>query len=265
VRALADERWRAGTGGALLGLQLLIKSTACLHAVALFPAVMRGQWTALLRAGVVMLAVLAPWLVWNLWTSHAPHLLSETGGIALYHGIYISRHVTWTRPAGDLNRDAELELRQDLERRGIPRTADAVQRNQVAGQVARSWIVNHPGETLRLWIRNLVLTWYLGRERLSMLVHFILHGCLLAAAAVGAPRLWRQRPQSRVIVSIAVLLIGAYTVFHAAVQPAVRYILPAVPLAALLAAGVSVRTRPPQEAISPASRGEVRNSDAHDE
>ena len=255
LRVLSAAPERVAAGGALLGLQLLIKSTAVLHAVAFVPALVGRQWSALLRAGVVILAVLAPWLAWNLWTAGAPNLFSATGGIALYHGMYISRHVTWTQPAGDLNRDAEIDLRADLERRGVPGTADIVARNQVAGQLARAWIISHPGEALRLWARNLVLTWYLGRDRLSMLVHAILHGCLLAAAAVGAPRLWRWRPESRVMVSIAVLLIAAYTVFHAAVQPAVRYILPAVPLAALLAAGAFVGPMPPPDTGALAARG----------
>jgi len=76
-----------------------------------------------------------------------------------------------------------------------------------------------------------------------MLVHFILHSVLLIAAAVGAVRMWRMRPDARDLVTIAGLLIVAYTVVHAVIQPAVRYILPAVPLAALLAAGVGVTTR----------------------
>ena len=255
VRVLSAAPERVAAGGALLGLQLLTKSTAGLHVVAFLPALARRQWSALLRAGVVMLALLAPWLAWNLWTSGAPNLFSATGGIALYHGIYISRHVAWTRPAGDFNRDAEIELWHDLEGRGVPRSADIVQRNRVAGQLARAWVTQHAGEALRLWARNLVLTWYLGRDRLSMLVHAILHCCLLAAAAVGAPRLWRWRPESHAMVSIAVLLIAAYTVFHAAVQPAVRYILPAVPLAALLAAGVFVGPMPPPDTGDRAARG----------
>ena len=44
---------------------------------------------------------------------------------------------------------------------------------------------------------------------------------MLFGAAVGARRMWRVAPGARSLVVSAVLLIGAYTAFHAVVQPAV--------------------------------------------
>lgn len=243
VREMSSPAWRPPVVGPLLGLQLLIKSTALLHVVAFIPTLFRRRFGTVVRSGVGVLLVLFPWILWNLSTYGQPHLLSARGGITMYHGIYISRHVTWTQPAGDFNQEAELELWQDLERHGVSHNADVVRRDQLAGQLVRAWISSHRREAIQLWARNLVLTWYLGRSRLSMLVHFILHSVLLIAAAVGAVRIWLVRRDARALVTIAALLIVAYTVVHAVIQPAVRYILPAVPLAALLAAGVGVTTR----------------------
>jgi 4-amino-4-deoxy-L-arabinose transferase-like glycosyltransferase len=230
--AQGDDR----AAGALLGAGLLIKSTAILHLTGFLPHVLRRRFRAV--AGALMVTVLAvlPWAVWNIWTTGQPHLFSATGGRALYHGLYISRHAGWTTPAGDLNRDAEIALWGDLARVGVPRDADVVLRDRLAGEFARAWIAAHPGEAARMGIRNVLLTWYLGRSRLSMLVHAILHGALLIAAGLGARRVWARAPD---LVIIAGSLILAYTGFHAVVQPAVRYILPVVPIAAVLAAGIA--------------------------
>jgi 4-amino-4-deoxy-L-arabinose transferase-like glycosyltransferase len=228
--------WRSRPAGLLLGLQLLTKSTAFLHVVTFLPALAQRRGAALLRTAGWVAVVLAPWALWNLTNFGVTNLTSATGGIALYHGTYISRHAGWTTPAGNLNFGAELALRADLANRGIAADADIRQRDAVAGQLARAWIRANPIEALRLWGRNLLLTWYLGRSRMSMAVYAVLHGALLIAAAVGARRLWHGTSAARWFVAVNVLLIVAYTVFHAAVQPAVRYILPVVPCAALLAA-----------------------------
>ncbi len=234
---------RPGAAGVALGLQLLIKSTAFVDVLGCAPLIGRAGPGGVVTAALSAVLVVLPWAGWNVWTSGSPYLLTARGGITLYHGIYISQHVGWTTPAGDFNKDAELALWRDLWRHGVARDADVRVRDQVAGAVAREWIAQHPGEAARLWARNLVLTWYLGRSRLSMLVHFALHAMLLITAAVGAARLWRARPQTRDLVMATVPLVLGYTVFHAVVQPAVRYILPVVPLVLLLAAGAHSRGR----------------------
>lgn len=235
VRRLMRADWGAAPVGFLLGLQLLTKSTAFLHLFALVSDV-RPRAARLAQALVCTGVVLAPWAIWNLATAGVTNLTSATGGIALYHGVFISRHVGWATPATDTNLDAELALRRDLAARGVAADADVRRRDAAAGDLAMAWIRAHPGEALRLWLRNLLLTWYLGRSRLSMGVYAILHGVLLMAAAVGARALWSGDPAARRVVIVTGMMIVAYTLFHAAVQPAVRYILPAVPCVALLAA-----------------------------
>ncbi|MCK6556427.1 glycosyltransferase family 39 protein [Candidatus Binatia bacterium] len=243
VREVSAPSWRPGRVGALWALQWLIKSTAMLQAVALIPAALRGSFAPLVRTVAVAVACLAPWVVVNLWAHGQANLFTATGGRALYHGLYIARHAGWTEPAADLNRDAEIALWADLARRGVARDAAVEMRDMVAGEEARAWIARNPTEAAALAARNVILTWYLGRSRLSMLVHGLLHGALLLAALVGAVRMWRRCPERRDLVAVAVLLIAAYTVFHAVVQPAVRYVLPVVPLVALLAAGATARGR----------------------
>ncbi len=240
VRALLAPAWRARSVGALLGLQLLTKSTAVLQAATLILAAARGRVGAALRAAGVALLVMVPWVAWNLTTSGAPHLLTATAGRALYHGLYISRHVSWSTPSHVLNMEAQRALARDLARQGVPATAGVAEQDNVAGQLARAWIADHPRETIGLWSRNLVLTWFLGRSRTSMTAYWLLHGPLLAAAAIGAVRLWRRRPEARELVLLCTTLIVAYTAAHA-LHPAVRYVLPVVPLTAVLAAGAAPR------------------------
>jgi len=230
--------------GILWGMQWLLKSTALAQLTAVAAVAVRRGVRAAAATVVPGICVLVPWMVWNVWTFGTPHLLSARGGITLYHGLYISQHVSWTQPAGDLNQDAELDLWNALEQRGVSREADVVIRDSAAGSIARAWIAAHPGAALRLWGRNLVLTWYLTRSPLSMLAHGVLHAVLLLAAGVGAVRMWRQQRCTHDLVTIAVVLIGTYTALHAVVQPAVRYILPVVPVAALLAAGALGKIRP---------------------
>jgi len=236
VRALSASEWRSWPVGVLFGLQLLTKATAFLHVPAFAAAGLRARCRAVVGAGVCTVVMLVPWTLWNLRTSGHPNLLSATAGHTLYHGVYISQRVGWTMPVGELNRDAELALWGESARHGVPDDADVLWRDRVAGELARAWIANHPAEAVRLWTRNLVLTWYLGRNRLSMVVHGVVHGVLLVAATLGAVRMWRMHGHARDVMIVAALLVAGYTAFHAIVQPAVRYILPAVPLAALLAA-----------------------------
>jgi hypothetical protein len=218
----------------------LIKSTAFLHFVAFIPSLRRGRVRTLAWVAAWAGAILLPWVGWNLWCYGQPHLFAARYGITWYHGLYMSRAVSWTVPAGDLNRDAELALWKELQAAGISPQADIAVRDRFAGRAARAWITRHPYESVRLWTRNLLLTWYLGRSRLSMLVYVILHGVLLAAASLGAVRMRaRSDPHTREFALIAVLLILSYTVFHAVTHPAVRYVLPVVPLVLALAAGIS--------------------------
>jgi hypothetical protein len=181
--------------------------------------------------------VVTPWAVWNLAKFGVTNLTSATGGIALYHGIFISRQVGWVTPAGNANLEAELALRAELATQDLLPNADIRVRDGAARELAMTWMRDHRGEALRLWLRNLALTWYLGRSRASMAVYLVLHGAFLTGAVVGVRRLWRGNAEAHRLVLAATVLIVVYTAFHAAVQPAVRYILPVVPCAALLAAG----------------------------
>ena len=105
-----------------------------------------------------------------------------------------------------------------------------------AGRVAREWIGQHPDVATRLWARNLLLTWYLARTAPSMALHAVVHGLLLLVMLIGALRLLRT-PGVRDLAAALVLIVVAYTGAHAVIKPGIRYILPAVPVAAMLAAG----------------------------
>jgi 4-amino-4-deoxy-L-arabinose transferase-like glycosyltransferase len=243
LRAMTAGWWLAA--GLWLGLDLLVKSSAFLNLVAAAPYARRARPRALAAGAAAAALVVLPWVGWNLHRHGAPHLLTATAGRNLHQGLFISRRVGWTTPVGELNREADWALWNDVRRRRIPWTGDVRRDDATAGRLAREWIAAHPATAARLWARNLVLTWYLGRSGASMAVHAVEHAVLLALAAVGAAALWRV-PATRPFATALVLLVGAYTVAHAVIKPGVRYVLPAVPPAAILAgAGVAALLRRP--------------------
>jgi len=169
ARALFSRRPVAVAAGLWLGAGLLVKSTAVLQALAVAalvrpiggaqhretghssrkretPRLLAGRSCALLVASAVL--VVAPWATWNLASTGHANVFTATSGRALYHGLYISRHVGWATPAGDLNRDAEIALWGELATRGLPPDAPPPLRDAVAGELARQWIpvtpVRHP-------------------------------------------------------------------------------------------------------------------------
>ena len=233
VHALATRRLVAA--GAWLGLGLLVKSTALLHLVALVPFVTRASVRRVVWAMTVAAMVVLPWAGWNLWAHGAPHLLTATAGRNLHQGLFISRRVGWTTPVGDLNREADWALWNDLRQARVAWTGDVAVDDAAAGRVARQWIGQHTDVAARLWARNLLLTWYLARGTTSMALHAVLHGVLLLLALVGTIRLLRV-PGARDVAAALVLLVLAYTATHAIIKPGIRYVLPAVPVVAMLAA-----------------------------
>ena len=233
VHALATRRLIAA--GAWLGLGLLVKSTALLHLLALVPFIARASVRRLLWAVTVAALVVLPWVGWNLWLHGSPHLLTATAGRNLHQGLFISRRVGWTTPVGDLNREADWALWNDLREARVAWTGDVAVDDAAAGRVAREWVEQHPGVAARLWARNLLLTWYLARSTTSMAVHAAVHGVLLLLALVGALRLLRG-PATRDVAAALMVLVLAYTAAHAIIKPGIRYVLPAVPVAAMLAA-----------------------------
>ncbi len=235
VVELRRNDWSAFRSGLWYGLQALTKNIALAHVVAFAGVLVRAP-RRVVGALVVAAFVMTPWIAWNLRHSGVANLWSGHAGIALYHGVFISRHAGWTTPVDDLNRDAELALWQDLSLQGASRDSPLMVRDHVARHAAMQWIQQHRGEALQLWLRNLILTWYLGRSRLSMAVYALLHGTLLSCALIGGLRLWRHRPEIRPMVLGVFVLTAFYTGLHAAVQPAVRYVLPLVPCLAVLAA-----------------------------
>jgi len=238
IHAAVTERWFAV--GGWLGLGLLVKSSALLHLAVVPPLFMRASVRSLLRAATIAVLVVLPWAGWNTWLYGAPHLLTATGGRNLHQGLFISRRVGWTTPVGELNREADWALWNDLRQARIAWTGDVTVDDAAAGRVAREWIAQHPDVATRLWARNLLLTWYLARSAPSMALHAVVHGMLLLMATLGTMRLLRT-PGVRDLAAALALIVVAYTATHAIIKPGIRYILPAVPVAAILAAAALPR------------------------
>jgi 4-amino-4-deoxy-L-arabinose transferase-like glycosyltransferase len=220
--------------GGLGGLAMLCRPTAMfflpLQGIILLWA--RGgssgsrRWIShMLAYAVAFSLVMSPWLIRNyvVFDTFIPGFTSA--GYNLFMGTYPPSR-------GLANVDPELhpdELKRELEGKGEIE-ADAVFRRAAFRNVA-----DHPLEYMKLVSMKLVRGWFViksGHRWAPTPLSVAVHGPLLAFALAGMILEWKRRP-------FAVFLIAAgavaFTGFHALVVSNLRYNLPAVPFAIILA------------------------------
>ncbi|GIW40214.1 MAG: hypothetical protein KatS3mg076_0791 [Candidatus Binatia bacterium] len=223
--------------GCLWGLQALTKSVAWIHAPAFLGVRRPRAWHVGVSLGVLL--VVLPWCVVTYRSFGRPLLFTATSGRALYHGWYVTTHVGWFEGTGDRNREAQIELVRELAQRYgqvALRDWDVARRDRAAWDLALEKIGARKVDALFLALRNLLLTWTLGRLPESTVLYTILHGFVLASAIVGYVRLRRGKAAETEPAGAMAWTVVAYTVLHAVVHPGVRYVLPVLPLALALAA-----------------------------
>jgi len=236
------------SAGALTAAALLTRSVG----LALLPAIVAAVMTkrpssdaslvrlrALALCGAVMLAVLAPWLVFTTRVAGAP-MLDTTSGL----NLLIGNHPGAT---GRLEMDAVAAL-EDQHLRGAPTAAEASRRAVSAGL---AWAVTHPVDWLRVsWRKVQFLFGLEGREHVwvysvgffgdrapalvavwgtALLASFPLV-CLAALAGLGRGLAW-ETPTVR---ALAWLIVGTVAL-HVVSFSESRFHLPLIPGLAVLA------------------------------
>jgi 4-amino-4-deoxy-L-arabinose transferase-like glycosyltransferase len=245
----AGRLWvRVVLGGALTGAALLTRSSGLALLPAMGAAVLTGRtvgesWLARVRAlalgGTVMLAVVAPWLLFTTRVTGAP-MLDTTSGL----NLLIGNHPGAT---GRLEMDAVAAL-EDQHLRGAATPAEASRRAVAAGI---GWAVSHPVDWLRVsWRKVQYLFGLEGREHVwvysvgffgnrassvvawwgaALLVSFPLL-CFAALAGLARGLAW-QMPTVR---ALALLVVGT-TALHVVSFGESRFHLPLIPALAVMA------------------------------
>jgi 4-amino-4-deoxy-L-arabinose transferase-like glycosyltransferase len=240
-------RWpRCLAGGLLAGMATLAKSNALL----LVPAALVGIWlgsrqarsqrSALCSAGLILGAVLAlcPAVLHNYAASGDVVLTTTSSGRNLWKGngpYATGSHVFLPTEEGSAG------LGQH--RRGEVSPGQSLRESQQLTRETRDYVLEHPGRTLRLLLKKLVLffnavelgirdQFYFAKQYSSLLrLPLPSFGVVAALGLLGFVGSWRRQPRSRMIH----LLIAAQVASFTAVFVLARYRMVAVACLTLLA------------------------------
>jgi 4-amino-4-deoxy-L-arabinose transferase-like glycosyltransferase len=235
--------------GSVLGCLALTRSVTLGLPVVLIPLVVWNSatpertraWLSSIIILLLMGLVLSPWVVRNYHLTGQVLVGGTTLGAPLYHGFYISQHWHWGQDLSKLHRRA-FEERTALTSQQIseaPSLWSEFQANRIAIEAVKERVRRHPLQTLRMFLRNLVLVWFLTRQPLAMLVIGVIHGSLLLLAVWALWRLRRQKDESWRLVVPVLGVIAYFVVAHALVFPFVRYLAPIMPLVMVLSSAIS--------------------------
>ena len=239
--------WRHGLiAGGVFGLMTLTKGGAIgfpaffflgwllhpSHRKSLSPL---GKYLLLFVIGAAI--IVSPWAYRNYALTGRVILTSTSEGPALYHGLYVASHLGDGRTPGALDRAASLERRQFVQEQigRIQTPVDEYRAYRLAYSLAFKKILDSPYRAGMLFLRNLVLVWFLTRSTLFTYLGFFLHLSLLGVSLYGL--IWMVRHDREGLGKIwpVASLIIYFNVIYAIAYPFVRYVLPVVPLMMVLA------------------------------
>lgn len=239
--------WRHGLiAGGVFGLMTLTKGVAIGFPALLFlgclldPSHRRsfsplGRYLFFFLIGAAI--IVSPWAYRNYALTGRVILTSTWEGAPLYHGLYVGSNLGDGRSPGALDRAASLEREQivDKELGRIHSPIDEHRADRLAYSLVFKRILDSPYRTGMLFLRNLILVWFLTRSTLFTYLGFFLHLSLLGVSLYGL--IWMVRHDREGLGKIwpVASLIIYFTVIYAIAYPFVRYVLPVAPLMMVLA------------------------------
>ena len=180
--------------------------------------------------------IVSPWAYRNYALTGRVILTSTWEGAPFYHGLYVASHLGDGRTPGALDRAASLEREQivDKELGRIHSPIDEHRADRLAYSLVFKKILDSPYRAGMLFLRNLVLVWFLTRSTLFTYLGFFLHLSLLGVSLYGL--IWMVRHDREGLGKIwpVASLIIYFNVIYAIAYPFVRYILPVVPFVMIL-------------------------------
>jgi 4-amino-4-deoxy-L-arabinose transferase-like glycosyltransferase len=238
--------------GAVFGLAMLTKDVGFAFPVFFFlgllldpsrrrsPSHVRRYLLFFVIGGAI---VVSPWVYRNYALIGRLVLSSAWGGTSLYKGLYVSSHLGDGRTPGALDEAASLEYQQVVsEQIGPVRDAvDEYRADRLAYSLAFKNTIDRPYRAGMLFLRNLLFVWFLTRSTLFTSLGFFIHSSLLGLSLYGF--FWMMRHDRRRLGRFWAIgsLIIYFNVVYGIAYPFVRYILPVVPLLAVLASFGLVR------------------------
>lgn len=230
-----------------MGLSLLTRQTLaplaviCLIVLALWaffsPTSARAKLGHAFIAGVIVAAMLSPWIIRNYEKSGRVPVLQTWVGQPLYQGVYVSQNlskfINGERTIAQLDAEAlSLVVRktQKYIRENRDNLRGPIEREVVADRyarkLARAEIGRDPARSIFLILRNLALAPVLQMTWKSTGVLMIWNWSLLILSFWGAILLFR-RDRVRFIHATPLIVMFLYLLtIHAVVWPQARYVMP---------------------------------------
>jgi 4-amino-4-deoxy-L-arabinose transferase-like glycosyltransferase len=239
VRMCKSPRLRTAiAAGIPFDLLVLTKGTAILLPPFLLLALLsrhyrRNLWRMVGSMVLVMLTAalfLLPWSVRNYRLSGKVVVLSTWGGARFYHGYYVATHLAAGHGTTNLDREAAQEARRLIHERYTPtgQAVDEYHEDRIAYSLVGEEIQAMPFHSAWIFLRNLLLAWFLTYGQLTTAVSLLVHVPLLLFSLAGIVIMY-GRDRHTWIRSLPLLLVLAYfNLVHAVVYPHVRYMFPAI-------------------------------------
>ena len=244
-----DSMRKYGEAGLVLGVLLLIKSTAVMFAPCVFlykllkQPNLAGARRATLVTGVLTVAatiVLSPWIARNYMLSGEFVPTMSVGGMSSYSGYYIANNRHTGREQHVLDLEASNEMGKVADQMGLPHRpgyytqfytiADEVKFYGRLGEIVRQRYREEPGAFRTALFENATGFWIRGRTAKATRLNMVLVLPFLALTIAGVFIGWRY---ARPVLPLA-LMIGAYYAVHIPILGQARYHVPLIPVMAVL-------------------------------
>lgn len=249
-RAFDDDSLRKYVeAGLVLGVLLLIKSTAVMFAPCVFvykvlkQPNLAGVGKATLVTGVLTVAatiVLSPWIARNYMLSGEFVPTMSVAGMSSYSGYYIANNRHTGKDQYLLDLEASNEMGKLAEQMGLPhrpgyytqfyKIADEVKFYGHLGEIVRQKYREEPGAFRTALFENATGFWIRGRSAMATQLNMVLVLPFLALTIAGVFIGWRY---ARPVLPLA-LMICAYYVVHVPILGQARYHVPLIPVMAVL-------------------------------
>jgi len=249
-RAFTDDSLRKyASAGVVLGILLLIKSTAVMFAPCIFlykflkQPDLPGAGKAMLVTGVLTIAatvVLSPWIVRNYLLSGEFVPTMSVGGMSSYSGYYIANNRYSGRDQHVLDLEASNEMGKVAQQMGLPHRpgyytqfytiADEVKFYGRLGEIVRQKYREEPGIFVKVLWENASGFWVRGRSTKATQLNMVVVLPFLALTIAGMVIGMRY---SRPVLPLALMIVAYYAV-HIPILGQARYHVPLIPVMAVL-------------------------------
>lgn len=230
--------WTSLSTGLSLGMLMLVRGTTVLLPPFLLLALLSAHYRERLWrliGGLALMTfvaalILSPWVIRNYRLTGKIIPLSIWGGSPFYHGYYVATHLGDGRSGRQLDYDGAMEARRLVYERYEPvgQPIDEYHRDRIAYALVWEKIRAQPQYSSWMFLRNVVLVWFLTFGSTTTIVSALVHVPLLLLAGYALLVMLKQDRQTWIRALPLALIFIYFNLFHAVVYPHVRYLFPAI-------------------------------------